>query len=383
MRESRGGVRFRFPDDTLSRSAPFSATARAAADPPVPLETLSPQTCSLEPSSTVAQAGMLANRLGKRYRHLRKWARRTGCTAFRLYDRDIPEVPLVLDVYGVPETQDTSEKPPLIAGALFKRTDGPPGEEPSEDEAAWLAAMRQAVSGVLAVPVENIFLRQRERQRGAAQYTKTGTRRVITIVREKEMRFIVNLSDYLDTGLFLDARKIRAWLCGSCAEKRVLNLFCYTGSLSLAAAKGGAAAVDSVDISPTYLRWAKQNFTLNGCAAPRFSFIRADVIRFIGQARAAKRKWDIVILDPPVFSNSKKMTGVFDVRRDHRALIQKCLALLAEDGLLLFGVKRKRFSLDAADFPSARITDVTLRMTDEDFRTNAKNRGKWYVFQKK
>jgi 23S rRNA G2069 N7-methylase RlmK/C1962 C5-methylase RlmI len=315
------------------------------------------------------QADMLTNRLHKRYRHLCKWARRTGCDAFRLYDRDIPEIPLVIDVYAVGREGAAG---PFVSGALYKR----PYEKPPAEEEAWLAVMREAVGTALAVPTANIFLKQREHQRGTAQYEKKGGGHVTAIVHEKDMRFLVNLSDYLDTGLFLDARKVRAWAAASCAGKHVLNLFCYTGSLSIAAMKGGAASVDSVDLSSTYLEWAEKNFTLNGCMDKRCRFTRADVLSYI--KRAGGRMWDVIILDPPVFSNSKKMVGTFDVERDHQILLKNCLSLLAQDGTLLFGVKRKGFTLDAP--PATTVTDVTERMKDEDFK--AKNGGKWYVFRK-
>lgn len=340
-----------------------------------------------------AQAEMFANRLGKRYRHLRKWARRIGCDAFRLYDRDIPEIPLVLDVYAVPgidpsqaimpehEGAVPAVSGPFVAGALYKRQDGDPSAV--DGEAAWLSAMKGVVGTVLAAHEKNIFLKERER--GNEQYAKIDNRSVTTVVHERDTRFIVNLSDYLDTGLFLDARKVRSWLRERCGGKRVLNLFCYTGSLSVAAVKGGAVSVDSVDLSLTYLAWSRKNFALNGLAGERHRFVRADALRFIKQASGKEtnkgRTWDIIVLDPPVFSNSKKMTGFFDVRRGHERLIQDCLSLLAKNGTLLFGVKLKRFSLDPRSFPAATITDVTRRMRDEDFCV--KNGGKWYVFQKK
>jgi 23S rRNA G2069 N7-methylase RlmK/C1962 C5-methylase RlmI len=336
-------------------------------------KTLLPAPTSSPPLSTDKvrlQADMLANRLRKRYRHLCKWARRTSCDAFRLYDRDIPEIPLVLDIYAA-DRKDAAA--PFVSGALYKR----PYDKPPAEEAAWLAAMRGAVGTALAIPETNIFLKQREHQRGTAQYEKQGGGQVTTIVHEKDMRFLVNLSDYLDTGLFLDARKVRAWAAASCAGKHVLNLFCYTGSLSLAAMKGGAVSVDSVDLSSTYLEWAEKNFSLNDCLDKRCRFIRADVLSFI--KRAAGRAWDVIILDPPVFSNSKRMIGTFDVKRDHLLLIQNCLSLLTQGGVLLFGVKRRGFTLDTPS--TVTVTDITERMKDEDFRT--KNGGKWYVLDKR
>jgi 23S rRNA G2069 N7-methylase RlmK/C1962 C5-methylase RlmI len=337
-----------------------------------------------------AQAEMLANRLGKRYRHLRKWARRSGCDAFRLYDRDIPEIPLVLDVYAA--WKDPAQTAgPFVAGAWYKRQSENLSAEETEIETeietdtAWRSAMKQTIGAALAIPDHHLFLKERER--GNGQYAKIDDRRVTTLAREKDMRFVVNLSDYLDTGLFLDARNVRSWLRGECGGKRVLNLFCYTGSLSVAAAMGGAASVDSVDLSSTYLAWARKNFALNGGAGERCRFIRADALRFVEHALCdpAGRTWDMIILDPPVFSNSKKMTGFFEVRRGHERLIRDCLSLLAQNGTLVFGVKQKRFSLDPRAFPAVTVTDITRRMRSEDFRATgcgAKHGGKWYVFQK-
>jgi 23S rRNA G2069 N7-methylase RlmK/C1962 C5-methylase RlmI len=205
---------------------------------------------------TAHQEELLFNRLVKRYAHLRKWARRIGIDAYRLYDRDIPEIPLVLDLYG-----------DMVSGAIYKR----PYEKDAEEEAVWLEAMKDAVSKAIGIDRSKIFLKTRERQKGKNQYGPLGKGHVWKEIREGNLVFRVNLSDYLDTGLFLDNRKKRAMLMAEANGKKVLNLFCYTCSLSVAAAAGGAARTDSVDMSNTYLDWAETNFALNGIAVNRIA----------------------------------------------------------------------------------------------------------------
>jgi 23S rRNA G2069 N7-methylase RlmK/C1962 C5-methylase RlmI len=312
---------------------------------------------------TEAQAGMFGNRLLKRYRHLKKWARRTGTDAFRLYDRDIPEIPLVLDFYGG-----------ALAGALYKR----PYEKDEKEEENWLKAMSAAASGALGIPEERIFIRERRRlkERPLDQYSRTGERNFIRNIREGDLRFSVNLSDYLDTGLFPDRRQMRRLIREASAGKRVLNLFCYTAAFSVCAAAGGAASVDSVDMSRTYLEWGGRNFALNGFkasfsdAVPNhrspWRLIRAEAGAFLNRAGRAGEKWDLIILDPPAFSNSKKMEGVLDIKRDHGKLIRRCMGLLEEEGVLWFSAGVRGFRLDP--IPGVIIEDREKELEDEDFK---------------
>ncbi|QQO08381.1 class I SAM-dependent methyltransferase [Breznakiella homolactica] len=319
-------------------------------------------------TKTALQAEMLYNRLTKRFRHLRKWARRTGTGAYRLYDRDIPEIPLVLDVYGE-----------NLAGALYKR----PYEKDPQEEALWLAAMAAAASRAADIPEDSIFIKQRERQRGKSQYERIQAQGVFRDVSEGGLLFRVNLSDYLDTGLFLDHRKTRSMVRDTAAGKRVLNLFCYTASFSVYAAAGGAAGIDSVDLSNTYLDWGMVNFKLNGFDAEKitpeqftaagrrgkpYRFIRGDGIRFLREAAAAGLRWDLIILDPPTFSNSKKMSGTLDIRRDYRELTDRCLTLLSPAGTLWFSTNARNFTLDPGDFPGFTVRDMKKATLDEDFR---------------
>ena len=307
---------------------------------------------------TAGQGELLFNRLSKRFRHLRKWARRTGTNSFRLYDRDIPEIPLVLDLYD-----------DAISGALYKR----PREEDEnfpESTENWLFAMKAAAARALDIPESRIFLKERmrmkRRQESGTQYGRITGQNFYRDVKEGDLVFRVNLSDYLDTGLFLDSRKKRALIRREAGGKRILNLFAYTCSLSVAAAKGGARLTDSVDLSNTYLEWGRINFALNGLQSP--SLIRGDVMRFIAQAAKSAPRWDIIILDPPAFSNSKKMRGTLDIQRDHRQLIRRCLSLLRAGGTLYFSSNTKGFCLAAEDFTDCIIKDIRPDLVDEDFR---------------
>jgi 23S rRNA G2069 N7-methylase RlmK/C1962 C5-methylase RlmI len=320
-----------------------------------------------ESLKTAVQAEMLMNRLKKRYRHLRKWARRIRTDAFRLYDRDIPEIPLILDLYG-----------DAVAGAIYKR----PYEKEIAEEDRWLRSMAEAISRALDIPLNRLFLKERGRQRGKAQYEKITGCQELQDVHEGGLRFRVNLTDYLDTGLFLDHRKTRSLVRATAPGKRVLNLFCYTASFSVYAASGGAKSVDSLDMSNTYLDWAKTNFSLNNlearqiiprdltgneAALPRWRLIRADALRFLEGAIPAGLTWDIIILDPPAFSNSKKMTVILDLKRNHRNLISQCLKHLSPRGKLLFSANAKNFTLNRLDFPETEIEDLQEKIRDEDF----------------
>jgi 23S rRNA G2069 N7-methylase RlmK/C1962 C5-methylase RlmI len=317
---------------------------------------------------TAMQAEMLANRLQKRFRHLRKWARRSNIEAFRLYDNDIPEIPLALDLYG-----QAAPGTAVISGALYKR----PYEKDEAEEERWLQAMGDAAAQSLALERDNIIIKRRKRQRGeAAQYEKIADRGLVREVREGKLKFKVNLSDYLDTGLFLDRRAMRRTVGADSGGKRVLNLFCYTASFSVYAADSGAASTDSVDLSNTYLAWARDNFALNGFDNTRHRLIRADVADFLRTAAAARQRWDSIIVDPPAFSNSTMARADFDLRRDYANLLGDCLSLLAPNGKLWFSVSARSFKTGAAElesalrerFPGVVVTDIGGNIVDEDFK---------------
>lgn len=309
---------------------------------------------------TTAQAELLFNRLTKRYRHLKKWARRTETNAFRLYDRDIPEIPLTLDLYS-----------DAVSGALYKS----PAELQTEEneKKAWIGAMIAASARALGIDESHIFIKERRklshRQDTGDQYNRMSSLNFYRDVKEADLFFRVNLSDYLDTGLFLDARKKRALIRREAEAKRVLNLFAYTCTLSAAAAKGGAKQVDSVDLSRTYLDWGKINFALNKLPVQdRFTFIQNDMMQFIGEAAKKRARWDLIILDPPSFSNSKRMKGPLDIKQDHYELIHQCLSLLSPGGKLIFSSNAKGFALDVKGFPGYTVKDMGKDLEDEDFK---------------
>ena len=298
------------------------------------------------------QAEMFLNRVGKNYRHLRRWARREGIECFRVYDRDIPELPFALDVYG--ERAQLQEYSAPVTGVRAQRE--------------WRSAMHAGAAQALELPLRQVVLKQRHGQRPQAQYRKLGPRGEDFIVGESEHRFIVNLTDYLDSGLFLDHRQTRALVQSLAAGKRVLNLFCYTGSFSVYAAAGGAKTSTSVDLSNTYLDWARRNFELNGMDTGRHRLVQADARRFVEDEAAAGQRYDLIVLDPPSFSNSKRMQGVLDVQRDHVALIRGCVEIIAPAGDLLFSTNLRSFRLDAAALAGLNVTDISAQTVPPDFR---------------
>jgi 23S rRNA G2069 N7-methylase RlmK/C1962 C5-methylase RlmI len=279
------------------------------------------------------QAEYFRNRVAKNEKNLRRWARTEGIEALRLYDRDIPEVPLALDRYG-----------DALLLALYER----PYEKDEELEAEWLELMVRSSAEALGVPASSVFTKRRRRQRGLDQYERLGAESAERIVREGGLSFVVNLSDYLDTGLFLDHRPTRALVRAESAGKRVLNLFSYTGSFSVHAAAGGASEATSVDLSNTYLSWAERNLNLNGFSRERHPLVRADVMDFLARARNAGEKWDIIVADPPTFSNSKASERDFDVNRDWPELLRACRAVLKPRGTLYFSTNSRRLRWDSA-----------------------------------
>lgn len=336
------------------------------------------------PEKTAAQAVMFANRLEKQYKHLRKWARRTAVGSFRLYDKDIPEVPLAVDLYC-----NFSGDTQYLHIALYER----PYEKDEHEEELWLDAMKEAAADILGIPPDRVYAKLRRRQRGEdAQYERVDSSGGRIVIGEGGSKFIVNLSDYLDTGIFLDHRPLRLAVREESAGKRVLNLFCYTGSFSVHAAAGGASIVTSVDLSKTYLAWAADNLKLNGfdAVAPgpghtpstsasanaheKYPLVHADVKAFLAGARRSGDTWDIIVCDPPTFSNSKRANDTLDINRDWAELCRSCLALLSPGGTLYFSTNSRSLKFDAALIGGAavrddmKIDDISDWSVPEDFR---------------
>ena len=293
------------------------------------------------------------NRLGKNIKHQLKWAKRQQLEAWRIYDKDIPQFPFAIDVYG--EHIHLQE---YDTGWLMH----------PEEYRQWLADVCEAVQFVTGFPAQNIHLKQRARQKGTAQYEKTGTSGEDFIVCEHGRRFWVNLDKYLDTGLFLDHRNTRKKVGDTAAGKRFLNLFSYTGSFTVYAATGGAISSETVDLSNTYLDWAKRNFELNGMDLAAHRIVRADVFQYLDEAAQQGKQFDLMVLDPPSFSNSKKMLDILDIQRDQAKLVDGAMRLLAPQGTLYFSNNLRSFTLDDALAKRYRIKDISRFSVPEDFR---------------
>ncbi|MEO5699087.1 MAG: class I SAM-dependent methyltransferase [Casimicrobiaceae bacterium] len=314
---------------------------------------------SLPPRTQVSANALLAfsNRLHKNFRHWSRWARRRDLGAFRFYDRDLPEFPFAIDVYV----------PVDLPGLRVHVAEVDTGwvQEPAE-HAAWLEAVTATIATTVREPPSRIVMKRRARRRGGAQHVATGRRGAPFMVLENGLRFWVDLESYVDTGLFLDHRAMRAIVRSRVAGRRVLNLFAYTGSFTVYAAAGGAVATDTVDLSNVYLAWAERNFRANGLDLAAHRLVRSDVLRWLDDARERRERYDLVVLDPPAFSNSKAMTHILDVQRDHRALIEACLELLGDGGELYFSTNLRSFTLDPA--LESRGRDIGAETRAEDFR---------------
>lgn len=311
----------------------------------------------------MADFSVFANRLGKNARHWGKWARRQGISCYRVYDRDVPEFPLAVDLYA-----DRVHLQEFDTG--WQMSD--------EEHAAWVEGVRRSVSEVLQLPPSVISFKLRARQRGESQYEKTGASGEDFAVKEGGHRFIVNLEQYLDAGLFLDHRNTRRMVEQRAAGKRFLNLFAYTASFTVYAAAGGAASSVTVDMSNTYQDWSRRNFELNGMDLSRHQLVRADVFAWLEQAVAAGEKFDLIVMDPPSFSNSKKMRGILDVQRDHPLLINQCLKLLKPGGELFFSNNLRSFKLEPEKLSPCKIKDISSQTVPDDFR-NKKIHQCWLI----
>lgn len=296
---------------------------------------------------------MFRNRLEKVFRHLSKQAKKLAVSCYRIYDHDLPEFPFCIEIYDQ-----------NIYIAEYRRRHGM-NEEEHED---WMEKSITVIREILKVKNENIFLKLRQRKPGRlGQYQKTEEKKKEFIVEENGLKFIVNLSDYLDTGLFLDHRMTRAKVKAEAKEKKVLNLFSYTGTFSVYAAAGGAKEVVTVDLSKTYLGWAQRNMQLNGFSdLVTYKFIQADVLKYLGTI--PRNSFDLIILDPPTFSNSKRMEDVLDIQRDHVDLINNCLRLLHSGGKIYFSTNYRKFILDGKAISSAVIKDITRQTSPFDFQ---------------
>jgi 23S rRNA (guanine2445-N2)-methyltransferase / 23S rRNA (guanine2069-N7)-methyltransferase len=373
-------IRYRFVDwhRTVFTGLPNAAQALGVTpnknvvlyNGPLPCSLLSyvptPEKKSIISEAANQQAEMFANRLKKNAKQLKRWLKKEDVTCYRLYDADMPEYALAVDVYGqwvhvqeyqAPETVDPGKARERLNAALG------------------------VIPAVLDVPRENVYLKVRRKRSGGSQYGKLDQRGTLREVQEGGLRFLVNLTDYLDTGLFLDHAPTRRIIREEAHGRRFLNLFAYTGAATVYAADGGAASTLTVDLSNTYLDWARQNMSLNGFKGQDHAFITADCLGWISRCHG---RFDLIFLDPPTFSNSKSMNGNFDIQRDHGELINSVVNLLDPGGVLIFSNNHRRFKMDEDLLFSADldVSDISKNTFDPDFSRNKKIHNCWRIQKK-
>ncbi len=308
-------------------------------------------------------AQMFANRLRKNLKALSSWARREAVSCYRLYDADMPEYAFAVDLY--------QSDPAGSAGRwLYVQEYAPPA---TVDRARARARREEAISVLpeaTGLAPESIYWRTRRQQKGASQYESLDDRGERVLVEEGGLKFLVNFTDYLDTGLFLDHRLTRARIRDAARGRRFLNLFCYTGAATVCAAAGGAAATTSVDLSRTYLDWARRNLEVNGLRGDAHRLVQADCLQWLAEDDGVR--YGLIFLDPPTFSNSKRMQDEFDVQRDHVGLIRAALCRLAPDGLLLFSTNFRKFRLDTGALADLAPRDITRQTIPRDYARDAR-----------
>lgn len=324
-----------------------------------------PQPRSDESAAALGEgAQMFANRLKKNARKLAGWLKASGVNCYRLYDADMPEYAVAIDVY-----QD----------AIHVQEYAPPITVDEASANRHLTEIRQALLSLYPESRGKLFFKERRRQKGDSQYQRQpsgSSHNAVQVVTEGAARFEVNLSDYLDTGLFLDHRPVRRMIGAMARGKRVLNLFCYTAAASVHAALGGATSSLSIDMSNSYLEWAGRNFALNGLDLKQHQLLRADCLEWLEREQGA---FDLVFLDPPTFSNSKKMEQVLDIQRDHGALIAHAMAMLAPGGTLVFSNNFRKFSMDQAVLQNWQVEAITEQTFDPDFQRDQKLHNCWLI----
>ena len=292
------------------------------------------------------------NRLIKNYKHYRKSARRTDTDCFRIYDRDIPEFPLTADYYA--------------GKFLFQYYSKFPDEEVPEEISGIVS---EGLKTVFGISDDDIFWKVRKKRALLEQYEKLSESRDFFTGKENGISFYINLKDYIDTGLFLDHRPAREIAASMSEGKTVLNLYSYTGSFSVYCAKAGAKSTLSVDMSNTYTEWASENMKLNGFDLKDHQFIREDCMKYLDRAAKEKLRFNMIIIDPPTISRSKKMDEMFDINKDHSDLIRRSAKLLASSqGLIFFSTNSRKFKMDIELESDLEIQDISTRTIPEGFR---------------
>ena len=288
-----------------------------------------------------------------------KWAEKENITCFRVYDRDLPEFNISVDLY---------EK------WVHVQEYAPPSSVDKKLSSARFQTALRAIRETLGLRADRVFIKTRERQRGKQQYQKKSARKKMHVVREGESLLLANFTDYLDTGIFLDHRPVRAKIHSIAKSKRFLNLFGYTGTATVQAASGGAASTVTVDLSNNYLHWARMNLALNGFDTRKNKIVAADCMQWL---REDQGTYDLIFVDPPTFSNTKKDKRVFDVQRDHVELLTNCMERLSGDGLLIFSTNYRRFTLDPKMTELYQVDDIGDSTIPFDFSRNRKIHKCW------
>jgi len=339
--------------------------------PVVPLRPEAPAAGSPAPSPDPA----FSNRLRKNIKSLRTWAASENVTCYRLYDSDMPEYAVSVDRY---------EGAGPDAGKLWAYVCeyAAPREIDPLAAASRLAQVVEAVPQVLGITEADVHVKVRRRQKGTAQYERMAAKGVFHTVAEGELQFLVNLTDYLDTGLFLDHRPTRRLIRELSADKRFLNLFSYTGAATVYAAAGGASSTCDVDMSATYIDWASRNMAINGLTGFGHQKIRADILQWVRSSDAEKLgPFDLVFCDPPTFSSSKRMATTFDVQRDHGSLLADVARLLAPGGVIVFSNNLRKFRIDERALHAAGLVaeDITSSTIPRDFSRNRRIHNTWKI----
>ncbi|MEO1889441.1 MAG: bifunctional 23S rRNA (guanine(2069)-N(7))-methyltransferase RlmK/23S rRNA (guanine(2445)-N(2))-methyltransferase RlmL [Cycloclasticus sp.] len=312
-------------------------------------------------------ATMFANRLRKNIKKMKSWVKKNDIHCYRIYDADLPEYALAIDIYEGEKRWvhvQEYEAPKTI------------------DEKKSIQRLRDALAvipKIFEISQKQLSLKIRRRQKGSTQYEKQGTDGGFHEIREGNARFLVNFKDYLDTGLFLDHRPIRQWISDNARGKQFLNLFAYTGAVTVHAVLGGATTSTTVDMSKTYLDWAKNNFELNNINLDKHQLVRANCMEWLDTAIEEQKKYELIFIDPPTFSNSKRMDNVFDIQRDYIELINKSAQLLTKKGTIIFSTNFRKFKLDASTLEGLTVDDISKQTLPKDFERNPKIHYCWNI----
>jgi len=302
------------------------------------------------------------NRVKKRKKHLAKWAKRENVSCYRIYDADLPDYNVAIDLY--------EDKWALV------QEYAPPSEIEQEKADGRIKEIMSVLPEVLELERSDIYLKTRRKQKGKSQYSRVAATGKRDVVQEWGSRFWVNFTDYLDTGIFLDHRIVRSMIKEMSEGKKFLNLFCYTGTATVHAAAGGAKSTVSVDASKTYIDWARDNMSLNGFGDRKHRYVKEDCFNFL---KSCKDRFDLIFLDPPTFSNSKSIRSTFDIQRDHVSLIKLAASRLEKGGILIFSNNFRKFKLDEKALDKLNMEEISDKTISEDFQRNSRIHRSWII----